>query len=357
MLLTDAFGGYGGIAKFNRDFLKSLCSYQAMEEVIAIPRLIQKDRGEIPHKLTYVTKAANSKIRYLFVVLHQILQRNYKKRDMIICGHINLLPLAYLLKKFLKVPVVLIVHGVEAWKSKNKSLITAVDWIISVSEFTRERFSQWSGWSKECITILPNCIELEKFKPGSKNALLLQQYGLENKKTIMTMGRMSRLEQYKGFDEVLAVLSEIIYKKSEVLYMIVGDGDDRLRLEQKAEKLGVQNNVIFTGFIPEEEKADYLRLADVFVMPSRGEGFGIVFLEAMACGAPVVGSKIDGSREALDDGKLGILVDPDERGEIKKAILDLLKEKKVITHSQLQKFSYEQFEKNVQCWLHSSMSQ
>ena len=74
--------------------------------------------------------------------------------------------------------------------------------------------------------------------------------------------------------------------------------------------MGLSDRVIFTGYIPESEKIAHYNLADVYVMPSTGEGFGIVLLEAVACGVPVVGSRVDGSREALLDGQLGRLVDP-----------------------------------------------
>ena len=87
-------------------------------------------------------------------------------------------------------------------------------------------------------------------------------------------------------------------------------GSDHGRLEAKAAALHVLDRVVFSGFVPEEQKADYYRLADAYVMPSRGEGFGIAFLEALACGLPVLGSKLDGGREALLDGALGLLVDP-----------------------------------------------
>jgi phosphatidyl-myo-inositol dimannoside synthase len=84
----------------------------------------------------------------------------------------------------------------------------------------------------------------------------------------------------------------------------------RRRLEEKVEALGLSDRVIFTGYVSESEQVAHYNLADVYVMPSTGEGFGIVLLEAVACGVPVVGSRVDGSREALLDGQLGRLVDP-----------------------------------------------
>jgi phosphatidylinositol alpha-1,6-mannosyltransferase len=86
----------------------------------------------------------------------------------------------------------------------------------------------------------------------------------------------------------------------------------------------VSGRVVFTGLFPEEDKPDLYALADVYVMPSRGEGFGYVFLEALASGAPVIGSRLDGGREALLDGKLGLLVDPSNPAEIERAIREVL---------------------------------
>jgi len=109
-----------------------------------------------------------------------------------------------------------------------------------------------------------------------------------------------------------------------ITYLIVGDGRDRRRLEEKARSLGVGDRVVFAGFIPESEKTEHYRLADAYVMPGWGEGFGFVYLEALACGIPALGSKLDGSREALRDGDLGILVDPHDRDDLWQGLLEVL---------------------------------
>ncbi|MGB8990652.1 MAG: glycosyltransferase [Desulfobaccales bacterium] len=172
---------------------------------------------------------------------------------------------------------------------------------------------------------------------------LLDRYGLRGKTVLMTMGRLVSSEQYKGLDEILEVLPALLKSIAHVAYLIVGDGDDRPRLEAKAQALGLEDRVVFTGFIPEADKADHYRLADVFVMPGRGEGFGIVFLEAMACGIPVVGSRLDGSREALRDGTLGILVDPRRPDELLAGILAALKRPRGTIPEGLEYFSCENF--------------
>ena len=113
---------------------------------------------------------------------------------------------------------------------------------------------------------------------------------------------------------------DVLLQHPDTIYLIVGDGDGRPRLESLAVECGVAKNVQFTGLVPSEELPDYFRLADVFVMPSTGEGFGIVFLEAMATGVRVIGGNHDGSRDALCDGALGTLVDPEKCEELASAI-------------------------------------
>jgi phosphatidyl-myo-inositol dimannoside synthase len=116
----------------------------------------------------------------------------------------------------------------------------------------------------------------------------------------------------------------------------------------KAAALGVTNKVVFTGKIADSEKQDHYRLADVFVMPSVGEGFGIVLLEAAACGIPIVGSEADGSKEALLHGRLGRLVDPFSRIDIVNAVADELRSSSPKVRNPLvEYFSASEFDKRV----------
>lgn len=161
---------------------------------------------------------------------------------------------------------------------------------------------------------------------------------------IMMLGRIVTTERYKGVDEVLDVMPRLIEKVPNVTYLIVGDGSDRQRLETKVRALGLKEYVVFTGLIPETEKADHYRLADAFVMPSHGEGFGFVFLEALACGVPVVGSTVDGGREALRDGLLGRLVDPKNPDELVQAVFQAIDAPKRIPEG-IEYFSFENFER------------
>jgi glycosyltransferase involved in cell wall biosynthesis len=109
--------------------------------------------------------------------------------------------------------------------------------------------------------------------------------------------------------------------------MLVGKGSDRPRIEKLIAEVGVSEAVILAGFVPDDELAEHYNLCDIFAMPSLGEGFGIVYLEALACGKPVLAGNKDGSRDAVADGELGLLVDPENTAEIAAEIIRVLRRK------------------------------
>ncbi len=393
VLLTDGFGGFGGISKFNRDLLTALCSHLRVSEVVALPRLMPEASGPLPPKLTWVTTGLGGKGRYLRAVRQTARQfRNETPvgvRTLIICGHINLLPAGLLARRLCHGSLHLIVHGVDAWQPTPSRVANAcvrrVNGFIAVSNLTKRRLMRWSRLRDDQGLVLPNCVDLSAFGPGPKSNALLDRYQLHGKKILMTLGRLASEEHYKGFDEVLEAMPSLLKDVPELCYLICGDGKDRPRLVAKARSLGltvmecetgkVENrkqkteifplpaprsplhnpapHVIFAGRISDAEKADHFRLADLYVMPSSGEGFGIVFLEALACGIPVIGSKVDGSREALLNGRLGTLVDPRDQAEIQAAILDALKPRPNAVAGTVQKddpldhFSTTRFEQRV----------
>ena len=153
---------------------------------------------------------------------------------------------------------------------------------------------------------------------------LVARHGLAGRRIILTVGRLSAAERYKGHDRLIAALPGILARVPDAAYLIVGSGDDRPRLERLAREAGVADRVVFAGHVPDEELPDYFALAHVFAMPSTGEGFGIVFLEAAASGLPVIGGNRDGSVDALAEGRIGRLVDPESREEIEAAVVEAL---------------------------------
>lgn len=356
--MTDAFGGRGGIALYNRDLLTAICSYPQCAEVVAIPRLMPHAPEPLPDRLSWITDGLKGKVAYVLTVLRTAIKR--RPFNLIICSHINLLSFAVVIKKFLGIPLILTIYGIDSWtphKSKLvRRLISKVDSVIAISEFTKDRFLSWAPVARESVHLLPNAIDIARYGTAPKNPVLMDRYGLHDKRVIMTMGRISADERYKGFDEIIDLLPEIAADVPDLVYMIVGDGDDRPRLEKKVIERGLGNRVIFTGFIPEAEKADHYRVADAYVMPSSGEGFGFVFLEAMACGVPTVASATDGSKEAVRDGTLGLLVNPVDPASVKKGIMSALSNKSRAVPKGLEYFSFEKFTKRLQALLDNAVN-
>jgi glycosyltransferase involved in cell wall biosynthesis len=172
---------------------------------------------------------------------------------------------------------------------------------------------------------------------------------------MMLLARLSRFERYKGVDEILELMPDLLMREPDLVFLVAGDGDDRSRLEQKANTLGISDRVVFAGYVLESEKVAHFRLVDAFVMPGRGEGFGFVFLEAMACGVPVVASTLDGSREAVRFGKLGQMVDPDDRMALIQAIIHTLNAEKEIPAG-LDYFSFANFQSRLHALMAAAIS-
>lgn len=323
LLTTDAYGGHGGIALYNRDLIEALALMPEVSEIVVLPRNQPLPLEPIPAKVRFLAEVAGSKRRYIVQAARQALGRF----DLVICGHINLLPLASLVNRLIRAPLALLVYGIDVWQpapARTQACLKQVNAVWSISAITRDRMYAWAKLPETRYTLLPNAIHLERYGMADKRQDLLDRYGLQDSKVILTLGRLSAAERYKGFDEVMQALPALLASEPKLKYVIAGSGDDLPRLQDKARALGLAGRVVFTGMVAETDKADLLRLADAFVMPGRGEGFGFVFLEALACGVPAVGSQIDGSREALRDGLLGELVDPDDQGQIQQGILRAL---------------------------------
>lgn len=122
-------------------------------------------------------------------------------------------------------------------------------------------------------------------------------------------------------------MSKLTSKIPGITYILSGqyDSDEKLRIQNLISGYGLDKQVILTGFIPEEELVDYFLLADLFVLPSKKEGFGIVFIEALACGLPVICGNADGSVDAIRNGELGKAIDADDLCELEEAVYEFLK--------------------------------
>src|SRR5262249_1626640 len=193
-----------------------------------------------------------------------------ERYDVVLCGHINLLPFAEVARRLLRAKHVLLIYGIDAWCPTGwpitDRLVTSTDLVISISQFTKQRFLACSTVHDRRVHLLPNAIHLEEYGIGEKAHYLEQRYGLGGKKVLMTLARLQQNEQQKGIDEMLEILPALLAEQKNLSYLIAGDGDDRQRLERKAVSLGIDKHVGFAGRVPEAEKADHNRGADLFVI-------------------------------------------------------------------------------------------
>lgn len=254
-----------------------------------------------------------------------------KKPDLVLATHLNFAIASLILKRLFGIPYWVVAHGIEAWNMQNRSVQTALreaDLILAVSGYTRDRLLKEQNLNPQKVTVLPNTFDAQRFQPAPKPAYLLAKHNIQpTQPVILTVGRLSAGEQYKGYDQVLKAIPQIRQSFPDVHYVIVGKGSDKPRIEQLIAQLQLQDCVTLAGFVPDEQLCDYYNLCDVFAMPSKGEGFGIVYLEALACGKAVLGGNQDGAIDALCHGKLGALVNPDDVEAIAQTLTDILIQK------------------------------
>jgi phosphatidylinositol alpha-1,6-mannosyltransferase len=350
--VTDAFGGTGGVAQYNRHFLASLAACEQITDVIVLPRGSVATPGELPPGLRQLGPV-RGKLRYSLAALRAAWA--CRPIDVVFCGHLFMAPLAAAVASLLGVRLWVQVHGIEAWQDlswlRRRSMEMA-ELVTSVSRFTRRRLLAWIGVDPGRVRVLPNSVD-PHFRPGPKPGYLLDRYGAREKKVLMTVSRLAAAERYKGHDQVIQALPRVLLAYPQTLYVVVGDGDDRPRLEALATECGVRENVRFAGQVSSEELPDYFRLADVFVMPSTGEGFGIVFLEALASGIEVIGGNRDGSLDPLGDGVRGTMVNPDNEEELALAICAALRNAQARV-DRASKFGIQSFREHLEAIVQSS---
>jgi glycosyltransferase involved in cell wall biosynthesis len=245
----------------------------------------------------------------------------------VFCGHIKLAPLTKILCQWLDIPYTVLTYGKEVWYRlpvQELEALSSAKEIWTISRYSRDRLCAANDIDQEKVQILPCIVDGNIFTPGTKSKALIEKYNLAGVRVLMTVARLWSVDIYKGVDVTIRALPAITQVFSNVKYLVIGRGDDRPRLAQLAQDLGVSDRVIFAGFVPNAELVEHYRLADAYIMPSQ-EGFGIVYLEAMACGKPVLAGDADGSADPLQDGRLGWSVPHRDVEAVKSACIEILK--------------------------------
>jgi glycosyltransferase involved in cell wall biosynthesis len=329
--IPSLFESKGGIQAYSAYFLEALRSiYPNTQHRVFLKHDIDSQISTIPNSnIRYSTNGEIQTWLRTPAFTTKLIQSSIRQSpDLIISTHLNFTPAAWYLKQLKNIPYWTVAHGIEAWNIKNplvKIALRDADLILAVSHYTRHRLLQSENLNPDRVVVLPNTFDLDRFKIDCKPQYLLNKYELTTQQQIiLTVARLSDSEGYKGYDRILEALPQMSKSIPNVHYILVGKGDDRPRIEQLIAQLDLQDYVTLAGFVPDEQLCDYYNLCDVFAMPSKGEGFGIVYLEAMVCGKPCLGGNRDGAIDALCHGELGALVNPDDVDAIAQTLVQIL---------------------------------
>lgn len=219
-------------------------------------------------------------------------------------------------------PYAVFLHDVEAWQTQPPARRRVLDRAflrLANSTYTARRVVEANPGVGEVIAC-PLALGPEWTSRASAETARARP----PKPHVLIVGRMIASERYKGHDQLLAAWPRVRQRVPEAKLICVGEGDDLDRLRSTARTLGVGDGVEFTGFVSDNDRWRLYREAAIFAMPSRREGFGLVYLEAMAAGLPCIGSIHDAASEVIVDGRTGWLVDQSDTNGIAERIVHLL---------------------------------
>ena len=341
-LQTTTFSAHGGIPAYNRMVCRAL---NELDDVAVEKRriLIAMDRRtdlavaekEFPnltlesfagHRSTFVRRAVATAMS--------------ERVDLALIGHVNYAPMGLLLKRLrpnLRYGVV--VHGVEAWSRLpriRRRALRHADFVMSVSEYTKRQVVEANGVNPQRVYLLPNTLASESDGTGRSGDGATGRRGdgetgrsgepdaaRHKPIRLLSVCRLDAREQYKGIDTVIRALPAVCARVADLEYVVVGSGSDLERHKRIAADLGVTDRVQFLGSVDELALRSVYESCDVFVLPSAGEGFGIVFLEAMHYRKPIIAANSGATPEVVKDGETGMLVEASSVEQLAAAMIDL----------------------------------
>lgn len=317
----------GGVAELTHNLAASLC--RRGHEVIVAARLQSGDN-------VYDSSAPFNVVRMPFKY------RNNGLRSLVLARRpeaviVNVLGGGWgacrIATKRLGIPLVLLAHGQEISpggkmisRIKTRYALMSSDIVVCNSRYTAELAMAGGARSPRCVVVNPG-VDVETAVDAPIAPSLQLEQTLRGKKVILSL---SRLIRRKGFDTAIRAIAPILSSRNDVVYVIAGEGAVADDLKRLAQELGVENKVVFTGAVDAGTKRWLMQRQALFLMPNRllsngdVEGFGIVFLEANLAGKPVIGGDSGGVPDAIDDGKSGFLVNPEDLDSIRGAVNKLL---------------------------------
>ena len=305
LLVASDVNQIGGIEQYNRNVAAGI-----------------REAGETLRLVELKGISPLEKIGFVLRIARECL---FWRPDVIWCAHLAFSPVVFLLAAVLRLRYLVPLYGIEAIRIQGflqARALEAANLLTPIAHNTASNLLSQLPQVRERIAIIPNSVDGARFTPRPRPAVLVKRHGLEGRRVILTVARLNEAEA-KGYDRVIDALPLVLEAVPEATYVLVGGGTDP-RVQAAISRYGVAERVVLAGAVPAEELVEYYNLCDVYAMPSRFEGFAIVFLEALSCGKPVVASSGFGCSEALLDGQLGMTVNPESREDIAAAIIRLL---------------------------------
>ncbi len=268
-----------------------------------------------------------------------VLDRKYHFRK-IHCGQVLSSGFTgWLMNKLFGIPYNIYVYGSETFRfgysplfmKYIKTFLSNAEYIVPNSQFTCNEFMAL-GIPPEKFKIITPGVDTGFFKPAPKDATLMEKYGLNGKTVLLTV---ARLDERKGHEVMIRAVADLSSQFPDLIYLIVGAGREEERLRKLTKELNVTDQVIFCGYIPDSELPKFYNLCDIFILLNRQtyddvrlrgdyEGFGIVFLEAAACGKPVVAGDFGGVASAIENGRSGLIIDANDQSAIRQTLVSLI---------------------------------
>jgi phosphatidyl-myo-inositol dimannoside synthase len=316
LLFTEVFAS-GGIQRFNQTLLAALTQLDARCDVLSLHDSKQSIERGTPAGNIHVTGFSGSRWRFSSATIRALLTARY---DWMVVGHINLLPMASaaLAASVPSSPrTMLIAHGIEVWyriSPARRRALAKLSALLCVSSYTRNRIlEQVPSLQPERLKIFPNALsdtwsELHR-RPKLRHL---------RRRFLLSVTRLQKGDRYKGIVTVIESLAML--ENTAMQYIVVGRGNDLEFLKSVARRHGVQERVHFFGGVSDNELMGLYEQCHAFVLPSGNEGFGIVFLEAMFFGAPVIAAAEKGAMDVVRDGESGLLVRFGDSVALKRAI-------------------------------------
>ncbi len=313
----------GGVASYVHQFAEEL---DPQNTIVYAPKIKDDEKWDkvqkykVIRKKPYYPKFIWPRWIRLYFQISSIVKK--EGIEMMLIHHS--LPVGYiglLIKKSKKIPYIIFSHGTDVlagtstkWKRKMIKKVTAgADAVVFNSESLKRRLTRVLPEVEEKSVVVYPCPLDDFYTPVSKELInnLKAQYALEGKKIILSIGR---IEDGKGYTHLMRVLPKILKKTPNLVWLIIGEGPKKKFLVDEMQKHNLQNIVRFIGQVPHNQVKPFYYLADLFVLlthPDNGkeEGLGMVFLEAAACGKPVVAGRSGGVPEAVIHTQTGLIVD------------------------------------------------